>query len=252
MKQGDVLPAQQSEILVILYKFRFATINLITTYLNLNTKTYTHHALTKLTKQGYISRKYTGKDKITGKPAIYYLNNLGIKYLSNNPDLDKKILNLIYKDKYASDSFIKDSLKVFQIYIAYRTKYRDKMDFYTKSETHEYPYFIKPNPHAYISFDNSEKADQFLELITIKTPYFAIKRRINQYIKHYQSELWQNQIGMVYPELILRVDDNNLANRLSKAVSSTLDNISITELNIKVIYLNALFNNSAFGICQNA
>ena len=234
MKQGIALPAQQAEILVILYKFRFATLDLITAYKDLRTKTYTHQALTKLRQEEYINRRYSGKDKIMGKPAIYYLNNRGIKYLNNNPDLNKKVLNLIYKDKYASDNFIEDSLKIFEIYINYRKKYGNNIDFYTKSETHEYPYFIKPNPHAFISFNDPNKTDQFLELISVRTPYFAIKRRINQYIKHYESEIWQNQVGTYYPEIKLLVDDSNLSNRLRRIVKSSFDNQDISNHLFKI------------------
>src|SRR5579864_8804342 len=109
-KPRQPLNQQQAEILLILYKFRFATHALIVSYQELKSPSYTRYRLANLLEQGYIARKYSGKDKIAGKPAKYYLSNKGIKYLIHDTDLNPKVLNLIYKDKYASDGFIDDCL----------------------------------------------------------------------------------------------------------------------------------------------
>ncbi len=92
------LNEQQNEILQILYKFRFATIELIVQYQELDSAKYTHTRLKILLEKKYIGRNYSGQDKIHGRPANYYLLTKGIWVLKEDPDINTKALNGIYKD----------------------------------------------------------------------------------------------------------------------------------------------------------
>lgn len=112
----------QTEVLLVLYKFRFATRDLIVNHQELPSKTYTQARLKNLLEQGYIARHYNGQDKVAGKPAVYYLDSRGIRFLLKPEhvaeyDLNPKVLSLAYKDKYASQLFQEKCLRVFRLYL---------------------------------------------------------------------------------------------------------------------------------------
>lgn len=168
-------------------------------------------------QQEYIDRRYAGKDKIAGKPARYYLAAKGIRFLLARPRLDDlglnpKVLNLIYKDKHASEQFIEHCLDIFRLYGVLTKLYGNSVDFYTKSEIAEYDHFLKPLPDAYITFSDryNHKPDYILDIMRSDKSYFIHRRRINQYLKQYTSGSWQDKTGTDYPSLLLVADSPNL------------------------------------------
>lgn len=248
-KPRQPLNDKQTEILLTLYKFRFATKDRIVQYLQLDSGTYTQVRIKNLLDQGYIGRHYTGQDKLAGKPAIYYLDSKGIRFLLQ-PDklkqyeLNPKVLNLCYKDKNGSVTFQKESLQVFDLYLKFTELYGDDVDFYTKSELNEYDHFLSPRPVAYISFSGKyqDKADCILELMDSSKSYFIHRRRINQYFKQFTSGKWQQATGSSdYPTILLLTDTQNLANRLQRSVAFSLNSREIKGLNIHPLAIQELY-----------
>jgi hypothetical protein len=190
-------------------------------------------------QQEYLDRRYTGKDKIAGKPARYYLAAKGIRFLLDKQKLEKfglnpKVLNLIYKDKRASEPFIEQCLDIFKLHSLFTKLYGSTVDFYTKSEIANNDLFLKPLPQAYISFNGryQHKPDCILELMSSDKSYFIHRRRINQYLKQYASNSWQNKTGTTYPVLLLVVDSPNLERRLQKSAAYSLNSRGIIGLKI--------------------
>jgi hypothetical protein len=238
-KPRQPLNQSQTEILLILYKFRFATRDLIVSYQELPSSTYTQQRLVNLMQQEYIDRRYTGKDKIAGKPARYYLAAKGIRFLLSKQKLAKfglnpKVLNLTYKDKHAHEPFIEQCLDIFRLYSLFTKLYGSTVDFYTRSEIAHNDLFLKPLPQAYISFGGryQHKPDCILELMSSDKSYFIHRRRINQYLKQFASGSWQNKTGTDYPRLLLVSDSPNLERRLQKSAAYSLTSRGITGLNI--------------------
>ena len=246
-KPKQPLNALQTEILLILYKFRFATRDLIVSYQELPSKTYTRERLINLMEQKYIGRHYTGHDKIAGKPARYYLNALGIRFLLDKARLDEfrinpGVLNLAYKDKNATEQFMERSLSTFELYIVLKKLYGDSLDFYTKSELAGNKLFLKPLPDAYLTFSGryNHKSDYIIEIMDSTKPYFVHRRRLNQYLKQYEANTWQNTTNANFPRLLLIADSPNLERRLQKSMIYSLSSRSISELAVYTTTLGEL------------
>jgi hypothetical protein len=236
-KPRQPLNELQTEILLVLYKFRFATRDLIVSYQDLASRSYTQRRLVNLMQQEYIARKYSGKDKIAGKPAKYYLDNRGIRFLLDKERLVKyglnpKVLNLIYKDKNAHEQFIELCLDIFKLHGIFTKLYGNNVDFYTKSEIAEYDHFLKPLPDAYVTFSGKHKnePDYIVEFMSKDKPYFVLRRRINQYLQDYSNTSWQKKTGTDYPSLLLIADSPNLERRLQKSIAFSLNSRGIHEL----------------------
>ncbi len=238
-KSSQPLNTKQTEILLILYKFRYATRELIVAYQELASSTYTQYRLVNLMKQGYIGRRYSGKDKIAGKPARYHLESRGIRFLLANPiteqfGLNPNILNLAYKDKTAHESFIDQCLSLFKLYLVYSKLYINNLDFFSKSEIAEFDYFLHPPPSAFMTFSGkyNDKPDCVLELVDSNKPYFTVRRRVNQYLKQYENNSWQNRTSTDYPDLLFIVDSTSLERRLQKTIAFSLRSRELTKLQI--------------------
>ncbi|MGD0284292.1 MAG: hypothetical protein ABSB12_01725 [Candidatus Saccharimonadales bacterium] len=237
----------QTEILLILYKFRFATRDLIVTYQELTSRTYTRERLINLLNQGYIARHYDGKDKIAGRPAVYFLDARGIRFLLEPKQLDEfklnpKVLNLVYKDKHASKLFQDRCLNIFQIYTVFNKLYSDNLDFFTGSELHDNDLFLKPLPFAYVTFSGkySRKPDYVIELMDSTKSYFIHRRRLNQYLKQYEGYTWQNKTNGSYPTLLLIADSPNLERRLQKSMAFSINSRNVNNFNVYTTTLKAL------------
>jgi hypothetical protein len=248
-KPRQPLNELQTEILLVLYKFRFATRDLIVSYQELTSPSYTQQRLVNLMQQQYIARRYTGKDKIAGQPAKYYVDNKGIRFLLDKQRLEKfglnpKVLNLIYKDKRASELFVAQCLDIFKLYSVLTRLYGDNVNFYTKSELAEYDHFLKPLPDAYITFSGKYqiKPDCIVELMSKDKPYFVLRRRINQYLKQFASGSWQSKTGTDFPILILMTDSPNLERRLQKSVAYSLNSRDIKGLRVYTTTIKAILS----------
>lgn len=221
----------QIEILLILYKFRFATKDLIVDYQELSSNSYTHYRLENLVAQEYISRNYDSSYKLLHKPATYFIASKGIRFLYSQAtelDLNKKVLNLMYKDKNTAESYTARCLTLFRIYLTFRKIYGHNLNFSTKSELNEYDHFLRPRPDAYLTLEGKHKAtpDCFLEfMISNDVPFFAHARRIASYVRHFNSGSWQTATGTEYPRLLLVCDTPDLERRVKKATIKSLSTL---------------------------
>jgi hypothetical protein len=194
------LTEQQTEILQILYKFRFATIELIVQYQELDSSKYTHTRLKILLEKKYIGRNYDGHDKIHGNPATYFLLANGIRALKEDPDINTKALNGMYKEGAVKEQFINRCLSIFRLHNALIKLHGDSLSFHTKNELTGSILFPKPRPDAFITLKTKQDTKEImLELIEASTPFSTTRARILRYLLHIQSEQWDGE----YPVLVL-------------------------------------------------
>ena len=227
------LNAKQLKILLILYKFRFGTIELIASFQGLGTGDYTRKRLKILLGQEYIGRNYDGRYRLLNKPASYYLLPKGIKLIKQNPVINPAVANLAYKDKSASETFINRCLITFELYNKLKKLYgKTNVEFFSKSELAKYEYFPRPLPDAYLRFTDMFESlpDYMLELALTATPFFAIRRRVLQYIDHFDSGEWEAAVASNYPDLLFVCESAYLERRLQKCIYKILDNSGIDDL----------------------
>lgn len=240
--QRRPLNSSQQEVLLTLYKFRFCTRDLITKYQRLTSSINTHYRLQILLEQDYIGRNFNGSYRLSGKPASYYLLPKGINFLKLNPELNPVSLNLLYKDRQAGEVFISRCLTIFELYTKFQQLYGGVLEFYAKNELLEYEHFPSSRPDGFISFsDKYERLeDVMLELVMDVTPPFAVRRRLTQYIEHFESGEWEEETKADYPTLLLVCETPGVERRTQKLLSRTLSRLDIDELNCYTTTLKAL------------
>jgi hypothetical protein len=219
LKPRTKLNQAQTEILEALYKFRFATIDLISAYQELTSKKYTYTRLKILEDQKYIARHYDGQYKIHGKPALYYITKKGIAYLKTNPDLSVKALNGMYRDSSRNEQFMQRCLDIFKLFIKFNELYGDKLSFYSKAELTELEYFPRPLPDAYITLGTKQ---YMLELIDMTMSYAVTKRMLDRYQEHLEFGGW-DELGAEYPTLLVMCENAMLERRVQKLGAKLVD-----------------------------
>ena len=226
------LTKKQLEILDLLYRFRFATNQLLATSLNVKYAHKINERLKPLLEKQYIGRNFSPDYHLHGKPAIYFLMPNGIKAIraTVKEEYSSQVLHNAYKDKMAKDRFINRCLDVFEVYTKLAKVYGEKLEYFAKSELYHYEDFPDPRPDAYFRIDKGQEEGQyFLEIMDPTQPDFALKRRIKQYIEYAEGGDWEDATGTPLPAILL-ICGINYALRLCRSPdrpiwSRALDNV---------------------------
>ena len=239
-KTYRALNQQQLDILLALYKFRFLTRDLISSYQK-SSVAYSHYRLTNLLEQKYIGRHYEGKDRLHGKQAVYYLANSGIRFLKQNKELDlnNTALNLMYKDKEAREPFRELCLNTARIFLKLSELYGKQQTFYSKTELMEYDFFPTQLPDGYLLLADKP---YFMVQMSSTTTYSGLRGRIGQLVKHFDSGDWDAS-GLDYPTIVLISDSPYLERQLQGLIKGQLRKHGLDEDDMRFLTttLKALF-----------
>lgn len=230
----------QKDILLILYKFRFASIELIDSYLGIKDSKYSYVRLATLVEQKYIGRNFSEEDKINRKPATYYLLLDGIKVLKTIPDLNKKAFANASRDHRADPGFIERCLFVFKLYNKLRALYGDELEFYSKSEASEYDIFPRTLPDAYLIMPTRR---YMLEWLPPSTNYPAIRGRLNRLIAHYKNGNWK-AVDPQYPTILFVCDNSYIERQTLKIAKRSIqkaEDIDFDDMPMRTTTTKALF-----------
>ena len=225
--QPKPLTAQQIHLLKILYKFRFITAELTGQYKGVSTRAV-NIALGILLKNELVHRRYNKSYKLLGKAARYYLAPKALKLLRDEYGLNSAVLHARYKDAHVSEVFVDHTIKIVEQCTGIRLSYPNVFTVYTKAELADSDEFPQPLPDLYITRINESEGvptSYFLDIVSDMQP-FLIKKRVAQYIEHYESGDWNE---LVYPTIILVCADVSTAKKLSVYIQDTLDNAFIEE-----------------------
>jgi hypothetical protein len=211
---------KQLEILRLLYRFRFATTELLTQALELKSKIKMNERLKILLDQEYIGRNFEPEYRLLRKHATYYLLPKGVEALKQIPDnkFDALTLRNTRKDKTASDQFIEYNLSIFSLYCNLKSEFGDSLRFFTKSQlANRYDYFSEFVPSVYMSIaaGDTEK-DYFLEYLQSSKPFFTVIQRLKQYTEYADSGEWEDETNSDFPAVLLVCDNPRLQDRLVK------------------------------------
>jgi hypothetical protein len=228
----------QTELLKLLYKFRFTTAPLLATHKRKDQVTITQSLKTLLDKK-YIARNYTPAYKLAGRGAEYYLTNDGIRYLRQNYKLSEEVLHAMYKNKSIGQPFIQKCLLIYQVYISLQNQYGQTMKLYTRSEMQNAEGFPAPLPDLYLTYNDK---DYLLDIFT-EYLFFYVKKRIDLIMKHYESDEWPDD---TYPTILLVFPDSRIEAKAQAYIEKVKDDAYIedTDLNILTTTTGALLKGS--------
>jgi len=219
---------KQLEILTLLYRFRFLN--------RLQIQKLLHHQylnrvtiwLNQLTNTNYIRRYYNPKTVTI--PAIYSLGLNGKKYLkqSDLKGINKTLLDRVWREKNLSDQFKQHCLLVADIYLSLVTlteKNKSILNFRTKTELSNIKDLISPNPDAYFSLtkSNGNKKRYFLDIFNDWPPRMYLRKRVNQYLEFYQTNIWQDHQTDPFPQIILVCPEDRAKRYLNRYIKKKLE-----------------------------
>lgn len=191
------LNAKQLNILALLYKFRFITIPLLTTYKGLKNYSTLTRNLRILEEQKLIGRTYSPSYKIDRRPAHYYLLPDGLAILKEDARFDPSVLHAYYKNRSLSDPTVNHYIDTLTVYNALRSVYGDAFEYFTKSEVSGFDDFPKNKPDLYLRGDK----EYLLTLVHDMQPWL-VRKRLGEYIDHSEEEGWTFE----YPALLFVFD----------------------------------------------
>jgi len=225
------LNEKQLAILHVLYRFRFATTDLLTKTLGTKDKGKMNRRLKVLVDQEYVGRKFEPEYHLRRQHASFYMLPKGMKALRSLPGAKyaSSALHNIYKDRTASERFINHWLGVFDIACKLKARYGDRIRLFTKTELIQFEYFPKPLPDVYMRLDAGDMEKQFfVDLLESSQPLFVHFRRVKQYIEYAEEGDWEDATGAELPAVLLVCDSSSLERKLARYVDNNLDDEDLT------------------------
>lgn len=220
----DKIPTKkQLELLLLLYKFRFITVELACKVLNVRSANSLRDRLTKLVGQGYIGRRYDASYRIKSRHAEYFLLSKGVAALKQQPVCNEAVLHNMYKDKTASNTFVQQKLAIMEAYCRLQSA---GVKFLTQSQLADLNGFPKPLPDGFMSFKGKQGSVYFfLEVLREAEPFFVtLHRRAKRFIEYSESGDWQiAQKGRPFPVVLLVCETPSLQKRISKKLSKLVE-----------------------------
>ncbi len=213
---------RQQDILLLLYRFRFLN--------RLHIQSLLHHKNTKsintwlkdLTDKKYLGRIISDTAKINNTPSIYYLSLNAIKFLKTQSVCKTQYIPKLYKENTRSKQFIHKCLFIADIYLYLLNKYStsSRFAFYTQSDFTPTGIIKEIFPH--FVFRKTQGQPFFVaELISTKTPRFALRTRIEKYTTFFTEGNWIKKEKP--PNILFICPDNTIKKFVVKYTKETLE-----------------------------
>jgi hypothetical protein len=221
------LNQNQIDVLLLLYKFRFATSNLLTQKLKLQHRNSINSRLQILEEQEYIGRRYDKSYKMMNKPASYFMLPKGFAALRGMDGISNNVLKNMYKDAQATDGFVERSLVIFGVYNKLESIFGQRFDMFSRSELTGMENMPEILPDGLIRLKTSEstRANEryfFLHYAEERQPLFAISNVITKQLEYGDSDDWQELFGKP-PVTILMCNTTSLERRLHRQAGRVED-----------------------------
>ncbi len=241
------LNAKQVHVLKLVYKFRFMTAPLLASYRNDSNSTVTNIALKKLVAKGYLERNYDKSYKFQFRAASYYLLPKAMNLLKTEHEFDPKSLHTMYNNNNLSLSYINRYVDALRIFLAIRQTYPGTFHMFTKTELTKYDYFPDKKPDLCLTRikPSDKQPNEYLLEILGNDPLFVLKKRINDYIEHFDSGDWEAETENNYPAILLVCSDGKTETKLQEHLSKVFDNTGIDDLTVLTTTLKALQNSGS-------
>jgi len=222
------LNQEQLEILELLFRFRFASKELVAQYFIDRSGMDVYRRLEVLCKYNLIAKRFESSYRLQGKPAAYYLLPAGIKRLGEYRDIEITTarIKLAYKDRTVSEDFISHCMQVLGAFNQLKRIHGDAIRFYTKVDLNieTYDYFPKPLPDAFLSLkEQGQTRRYFLEILDVTIPLFVLRKRTKQYLDYYESGAWDDT-DSEFPIILFVCQSDKQEKQLQKSISKALEN----------------------------
>jgi len=246
---------KQQEILKFIYHFRFLNRIQIQTLLNHKDPKTINIWLKDLTEKEYLNRIYSTKFGENTKPAVYYIGANGIKFLKTLVDCPKEHISKLHREKDRSNIFAANCQLLADAYLELRGKNTDQVSYKVATSPSflnpDSPYHFLKDSHVSLVIEkaaNDKKKYYFLEIISSSLPGYSVRKRIKDYFDFYYSNDWEDNVGGVFPTIVLisetlpeMISSKKLVNRLLEEYDD-LKNFQILLTTIKHVRENGIMS----------
>lgn len=219
------LKQKQTDILLLLYKFRFLTRNQFQILLNHKYHSKVLTWLNELTSEKYIVRDYART--LAGKPAIYFLGTAGRKELLGRDNVKASLLKRVYQEKRTSLVFRTHCMIIADVYISLielTKKHNAKLKFYTKVDLTDIKYLPLPHPDVYFSIEEKTITKRyFLEIFDEYPSSKWVFKRVQQFFHYYEERYWQDHNTNPFPEIIFVYNEPKTKKDLELFIKRRID-----------------------------
>lgn len=227
MKPTRKLNSNQHITLLLTHKFRFVPSSLLAAHRSIN-QSSSRRTLGTLRTTGYLNRHYDKTYKLQGKSARYYLSKQGIQYLKANTDTDPLTLNLHYKNKNMGQAYIDHCIDTYSLYLRLIQQYPNH-EVFSRIELSRDEDHLDPKPDLYLQASSEADRSIFVDIFS-NTQTWVIKKRIDQYLEHYEEEWEEDE----YPSVFIYVASTRLAEQLNEYVVKRMDDLLIEDGEISI------------------
>jgi hypothetical protein len=124
-----------------------------------------------------------------------------------SPDVDKRALKQIYREKIRSKQFIAHSSFIAAYFLFLQSesdKTKHTLHFFTKTDLLAHPYLIHPLPDIYLArVDASGNIKRyFVEVVEDSSPRFALRKRVEQYCAYIDDGKFTEVTSHDFPILL--------------------------------------------------
>lgn len=221
------LTQNQTDVLLLLYKFRFATTNLLSQKLKLIHRNSINSRLQILEKQEYIGRRYDKSYKMLHKPASYFLLPKGFAVLRSTEGVSNSVLKNMYKDALATENFVERNLILFGICNKLGSVFGGRFDMFSKTELagiEDMPEIL-PDGLIQLKTSDSSRARErsfFLYYVEARQPLFVPSNIVTKLLDYGDSEDWNDHFSKP-PAVIIMCDSSALEKRLHRQAGRVED-----------------------------
>ncbi|MFC1727160.1 replication-relaxation family protein [Patescibacteria group bacterium] len=228
MTDTKKLTSKQTEILILLYRFRFLNRHHLQIFLHHKDPRRINAWLKNLTENNYLGRIYSRKFGENIQPAIYYLRSNAAGVLKKQPDINKSLLNRIYRENLRSRVFINHCLFLADIYfhlVRLCQENKAELQFFNRTDLAEHDYLPGPLPDLYFVIKEPQRETKryFLEMFVRKTPRYALRHRIFRFFNYYQSNIWEKTTRHPFPTILLVCPEKYMQGYLNKFIRETTE-----------------------------
>lgn len=221
------LNAKQDKLLKLIYKFRFASVDLLAELFSKD-RSSIYESLYILGQQNYVSKRYDKSYRLRAKPASYCLAPRGISYLRGNSEFSHTSLRNMYKNKSISEEHIDHCLTNLAVYLALNRQTNKAFNIFSRSELADHSFFRVPQPDLYLSRQQPQEGKQLnymLDIFDPGLPFWVMKKRIRAYQNHCEeAELPE---GQNYPHILLIAPNERAEQKLQAVIEYLLEDFEL-------------------------
>jgi hypothetical protein len=235
----------QITVLELVYKYRFASRQLVAESLGVKPENGLYEKLEVLVKREYLAKRFDKRLKLQAMPAAYFITPNGLRTLQENghDDITDTVIKAGYKNKTVGLDFIKHTLDVYK-YTNLLKRHYPALKIFTQRDMARYDYFPEQLPDAFLSLptDNPEQPRRFFfDLISDTMPRSALDKRIANYCEFFDEGGW-DPTGSELPVILLLSEWGAAEKRIQRNVRIQLGRSDMEELPVYTSTTSALEN----------